>query len=487
MSTPKPNTLAFRTLFILTLLSGASTFLSPLSGDYWPVILEFIGSFHPVVLHLPIGLWGGVLLLLCFDRSQSQSSRQRLFWASIATAATSIVAFFTGLTLFLAGSYGSDTVSPHMYGAFTFLLATIAFTFFTGRVDFGKWLWPAALLTTCTLIYAGHIGGVITHGEPLDKAPWTVFENRAAEKERALHARANREPLVFEDIVIPIFEEKCLNCHGTERAKGKLRMDSLAALLDGGSKGPALVPGDPHASLLVERMRLPESDKERMPPIDKPQLTEPEIAFLEWWTEHGHQAQLKAADASVPVALKPLVQSFIGDDPEAIRRREQLKLKKQLLLHYAEFSKTYPGVLTQSVVGEPIFELSAASFFGLDEVKLREALQPLAPYLVRIDWIGRPLNPEWQQIFLEAKNLRTLNLNQSTVTSDQLQALLERHKKLRKLNLFATPIDDQALPALIPPVSKGQLSSLILAETQLSPDAFQQIRSAIPQIQVILQ
>lgn len=487
MSTPKSKSLAFRALFILTLLSGASTFLSPLSGDYWPVILEFIGSFHPIVLHLPIGLWVGVLLLLCFDRNPSESSQQRLFWASIATAATSIIAFFTGLTLFLAGSYGSETVSPHMYGAFAFLLATIAFTFFTGRLDFSKFLWPTALVTTGTLIYAGHIGGVITHGEPLDKAPWVVFEKRAAQKEQALLAKANREPLIFEDIVIPIFEEKCLNCHGTERAKGKLRMDTLAALLAGGSKGPALVPGDPHASLLVERMRLPESDKERMPPIEKPQLTKSEIAFLEWWTEHGHQAQLKVADAPIPAALKPLVQSFIGDDPEAIRRREELKLKKELLHHYAEFSAKYPGVLAQSVVGEPIFELNAASLFGLDEAKLRAALQPLAPHLVRIDWTGRPLTPEWQETFLQPQNLHTLNLNQSSVSSPQLQALLQRHQSLTKLNLFATPIDDQALPALIPPVAKGQLTSLILAETQLSKDALQQIRSAIPQVQVILQ
>ena len=58
----------------------------------------------------------------------------------------------------------------------------------------------------------------------------------------------------FEKHVRPLLVEKCQSCHGAEKAKGGLRLDSRAALLRGGDSGPAAVPGTPGESLLVKAL-----------------------------------------------------------------------------------------------------------------------------------------------------------------------------------------------------------------------------------------
>src|SRR3982751_3073019 len=56
----------------------------------------------------------------------------------------------------------------------------------------------------------------------------------------------------FEQRIRPLLVEKCNACHGAEKQKGSLRLDSREAMLKGGESGPAIVPGKPEDSLLVE-------------------------------------------------------------------------------------------------------------------------------------------------------------------------------------------------------------------------------------------
>ncbi len=78
---------------------------------------------------------------------------------------------------------------------------------------------------------------------------------------------------VFSAAVLPVFENSCVSCHGPEKSKGDLRVDSFAALSKGGENGPVVVPGKPADSKLMKRLLLPLEDEEHMPPEGKPQLT----------------------------------------------------------------------------------------------------------------------------------------------------------------------------------------------------------------------
>jgi hypothetical protein len=81
----------------------------------------------------------------------------------------------------------------------------------------------------------------------------------------ALPAVSRGDEAFFERKIRPVLAGTCFRCHGGERVAGKLRVDSLAALLKGGGSGPALVPGAPDKSLLVRALRHAD-DVVAMPP-----------------------------------------------------------------------------------------------------------------------------------------------------------------------------------------------------------------------------
>jgi cytochrome c553 len=87
----------------------------------------------------------------------------------------------------------------------------------------------------------------------------------------------------FEKSIRPILVARCLSCHGAEKQKGELRLDGRSAILTGGSTGPAVVPGNPKESLLVDAINY--GDTVQMPPKSK--LPPDEIATLTDWVKRG--------------------------------------------------------------------------------------------------------------------------------------------------------------------------------------------------------
>ena len=88
----------------------------------------------------------------------------------------------------------------------------------------------------------------------------------------------------FEKEVRPILVNRCYECHGEKKQKGGLRADHIGYLKAGGDTGPALVPGKPEESPLIEAVRYTNADF-KMPP--KKKLPDAEIAVLEKWIKMG--------------------------------------------------------------------------------------------------------------------------------------------------------------------------------------------------------
>jgi hypothetical protein len=87
----------------------------------------------------------------------------------------------------------------------------------------------------------------------------------------------------FEAKIRPVLVESCAKCHG-EKARGGLRLDSRAALLKGGDAGPAVVPGDPEKSLLIQAIRQTH-DRLKMPPDRR--LSETVVRDFAMWIKDG--------------------------------------------------------------------------------------------------------------------------------------------------------------------------------------------------------
>jgi uncharacterized membrane protein len=85
--------------------------------------------------------------------------------------------------------------------------------------------------------------------------------------------------------VMPIIKETCVECHGPEKVKARLRMDSIEGLQKGGKSGVLVKPGDPENSLMLRRVLG--LDGEDQMPLDKDPLTEKQIDTLRRWIAAG--------------------------------------------------------------------------------------------------------------------------------------------------------------------------------------------------------
>jgi len=89
----------------------------------------------------------------------------------------------------------------------------------------------------------------------------------------------------------PIFEKSCIKCHGSEKQKGKLRLDSLADTLKGGEDGKVILPGKSAESLLVHNVAHVGDEDQYMPPPDNkdkiPPLTPQQIGLIRAWIDQG--------------------------------------------------------------------------------------------------------------------------------------------------------------------------------------------------------
>lgn len=118
-------------------------------------------------------------------------------------------------------------------------------------------------------------------------------------------ATAREGEQFFRDKIRPILVDKCYECH-TDEPLTRLRVDSRAALLAGGKRGPAIVPGDPDNSLLIQAVR---QTGELKMPKKATKLEDQEIADLVAWVKMGAPWDLNEPRVSVVAA-----ESSVGDD-----------------------------------------------------------------------------------------------------------------------------------------------------------------------------
>lgn len=118
----------------------------------------------------------------------------------------------------------------------------------------------------------------------------------------------------FEMEVRPLLANNCWTCH-RQSAMGGLRLDSIESILKGGNSGPAVVPGNPDQSLMIQAVSH-KHERLKMPP--KGQLTEAQVATLAGWVERGAYwppAEKTAAPAAPEYVITPEQRAFWAFQP----------------------------------------------------------------------------------------------------------------------------------------------------------------------------
>ena len=204
----------------------------------------------------------------------------------------------------------------------------------------------------------------------------------------------------FETDVRPVLVERCGSCHGAEKQKAGLRLDSLVGMLRGGESGPAIVPGDPNASNLVAAIR---HESWEMPPDGK--LTDRQIAAIDRWIAAGAAWPGSKPAAELLAAGLPAEDetATAGTDPRQRKNKGTITEADRSYWAYQPVQRpevpsgiTGEGVLDgllRSAVQNPIdrFILARLEKAGIEPVA--EADRASLARRVSLDLIGVPPQP----------------------------------------------------------------------------------------------
>jgi len=269
----------------------------PLDGKPHGEWLQFLGRFHSAIVHLPIGL---ILLVPLLEiaarvRPALREAAGVVLWLSVPACVGSTI---LGFLLAYGGGDSGVLVTRHMWGGIALTIAVSLCAVLRSGWTAGntRVVYPSLLAgVVVLLVWATHQGGSITHGDGYltEHAP-PGLQGLFRSREPVL-----ADPGSFYAMQIqPIFDAKCVSCHGKSKVKGRLRLDSYDRLMRGGQDGAVVIAGDAEKSLLFHRVMLPASDKKFMPSDRKPPLTPREILMIKTWLDEG--ASPTAQGSAIP-------------------------------------------------------------------------------------------------------------------------------------------------------------------------------------------
>jgi len=267
--------------------------------------------------------------------------------------------------------------------------------------------------------------------------------------------------------VWPILESRCIECHGPEKQKAGLRLDTREGLLEGDEGWIPAVAGKVDESYMIERILLPDGDSERMPPKGD-RLPDAQVDLLRSWIEAGAEWEAPPAPRGNPakeaLALPP-------PSPEQLARVEETRS------WYED-----QGVRVLAVAqGMDAVEVNLGLLGERASGELIERLASLAPVLVHLNLSRTQIGDAELATLGKLVELRHLNLARTRVGDAGLQQLAGLGK-LRYLNLYGTGVSDAGLQHLR---GLGSLERLFLWQTSVTDAGVASLQEALPAVQVV--
>lgn len=448
--------------------------MQPILATDWSL---FIGRFHPLVVHLPIGL---LLLAAVLEWAPKDrfATAARLGW--ITGGISAALAVGCGWLLAGEGGYGAGLGWHRWLGVLTMVMGLGGVYFIRRFPDLRRWYGLATLLLVTV---TGHLGGKLTHGERYlwEHAPAFVQKIAGVDPNRDTGpdlSLADPDSVgLYATFIRPVLDQKCVQCHNADKTNGGLRFDSLHYIREGGDGGPLFVAGNALESEWLRRVTLPRSHAKAMPPKGDP-LTYTEIRLLAWWIDQGADPDTCIGALVVPEDIKALLQ-----------RDYQFETRKRPYVERLQLAPVDPAALEQLKAAgwavQPVARNSGALKLGISPGKLLSEgafglLEPVAKNIVWVDLEGAEISNEQLSILGKMPNLVQLRLQKSTVTDEGIRQLVGL-KRLESLNVYETRITDAALPYL-----EGLLTlqRLYLWQTQTTEAGVAALRAKRPGLDV---
>jgi len=273
-----------------------------------------------------------------------------------------------------------------------------------------------------------------------------------------------QEKVDFVKDIQPIFEKSCIKCHGPEKQKGKLRLDSKESTFNRASDSQVIVPGNAEKSDLYRRVALPQSDDDRMPNEGDP-LPKAQVDLIKDWINQGavwpetatfKTAALEKKEAKLP-DYKPSAEEL-----KAIAQLETLGVSARPIAMNVGWREANFHLLGPSVTDATLAPLK--SILGLVDLNLG----------------GTKITDAGLANINSLTNLTRLHLERTGITDAGL-AQLKDLKNLTYLNLYGTPVTDSGIEHL-----KGlsNLKNLYLWQTKVTDDGVSNLQKSLPKLEI---
>ncbi len=239
----------------------------------------------------------------------------------------------------------------------------------------------------------------------------------------------------FKGSVVPMLKGRCLDCHGAEKQKGGLRLDSPSWIRQGGNSGPVVVAFDPDKSYLYTSTVLPGDDPDIMPAKGK-SLTSAQTSAIKRWIRGGApmgdgKDQEVASAAAAAQQAKSGGQSTGGGELTG----SLAEVLKQAHIEY-------------KLIDGGLFEIDCSLSRNYPEVKLDlSVLDPIAEKIHTLDLSKTKIKDAGLAPVARFKNLRILLLSRTTV-GDEALVHLSGLMELEILNLYGTNVSNAGLENL---------------------------------------
>ena len=390
-------------------------------------IVKYLGKFHPLVLHLPIGSLLMTFLLVVISKLQKSSLEKAIRIGVDFSFFGALTATILGYFLSLNDTYGIENLEPHLFAGLITLFLTFSLCI-SHRLQGKENLFISLfVMTVIALSITGHKGAMITHGEDY-LAPEAFFEEPQIEKLKdSIH--------LYEKVVSVIFEDKCVSCHNGSKSKNNLRLDSYDLMMRGGNLGSLFDTDQPEKGLLVKYISLPMEDKLHMPPKNKAQLSDNEKWLLNHWVNSGAYRKSTYTKIDDEDLLKNQLISFLNLEKKVKQARGDVLVKL-----VAMGFRVNPNAIGDNFLKAKFIKTKLKS----EHIKF---LTKIKQQLVELDLSNSSFNDEMASTLADFKNLRVLRLDRTAISDKALSYL--HGSELKVLNICNTSVTFSGVSSLL--------------------------------------
>lgn len=451
--------------------------------------LNFLGRFHVLIVHVPVGVVFLAFLMEIVSRIPSQnhikSAIPMVLWVALLGGIGATV-----LGYLLMGTEGTvgKAMTYHLWTG----LAVVVFTLLA-LVFLLLEKTPLYLLTLVASIIsisaAGHFGGAMIHDEdylaeyaPEPVKPLLLLGLGSAKKDANPNVEEGvvdaplEEKFVYTELVVPILAGKCTECHDENKIKGKLRLDTHELIMAGaeGSDFPTVVPKDPENSELLVRVLLPSDDDDFMPPKGDA-LTAEEIKILSLWIQAGATPEITVAqlgdDPSILATAATVIEQHAAGADGGSDNWEPVwdtltEEEREIRLGEAMAAAEQYNFSIMPISAEDdrlrVNVINAAKDFGDEQLAL---LDPVAEQILWLDLARSQITDDGLKTVSHMRNLERLHLENTGITDSGI-AKLAPLKNLEYINIYGTEVGNAIFDVV---KNMPKLHKLYAWQTKIDP------------------